>query len=176
MMDDSYQYGLAKSSLIRLSDELIAAHQAKQELETVHTQVQSRLEELQSRVDTEIAKLVQLHKAQLDYEHSQIVAMRETRAWRLFERWWLFKKRIFPENSRRLRVYYLVRSSFEIITSEGLSAFVKQLLKWLKGERRYYPRLPKSADAPADLFDPTAADIHRRHTDQVEPNEEELIR
>ncbi len=117
---------------------------------------------------------------QLETERHRIAAMQNTRGWHVLERWRRFKLRLLPANSRRLRLYYLVRTALTILLTQGPIQLLQRLAHWLKGERRYYrPRPTQAAHKDAEsefLFHPFRDQDYENYMRQVEPSSDELKR
>lgn len=108
-----------------------------QSINQARTQEITALEErLRAEMAAADARAEQARTEALRWER-EVFAMRGTRGWQVLEGWWRFKARRLPEGSRRLYAYYLLRSSFGFLSREGLGGFLRQLGRWLRGERRY---------------------------------------
>jgi GT2 family glycosyltransferase/SAM-dependent methyltransferase len=71
---------------------------------------------------------------------AELAAIQATRSWRFVNAWWSLKSRLLPIGTKRLRAYYLIRTTLSILFSQGPFALLNRFRRWLRGERRYAGR------------------------------------
>lgn len=130
----------ALAEIEQLNAELASLREAMADSQGLSRSQSEIVRELEERLRAELAsadaRAEQARTEALRWE-CEVFAMRGTRGWQVLEGWWRFKARRLPEGSRRLYAYYLLRSSFGFLSREGLGSFLRQLGRWLRGERRY---------------------------------------
>ncbi|MFN8419887.1 MAG: glycosyltransferase [Anaerolineae bacterium] len=113
------------------------------------TQHTTALGEVQEHAASERQQLI----AQVETLQAELRQLRNTRGWRLLERWWHIRHLLTISPSRRLRTRQLASTSMLIARREGPVALVNRMRLWLRGERRYHRPAPVAAEPPQPVVE-----------------------
>ena len=153
------QFTAEERQIFRQHNSQLRAYEMELSREKKHSQetgahVQAQYNQLRERLLALSQTQRELETA-LQRERDALFAIHATRSFRLLQRWWRIKNRVFPAGSRRLRMYELLRTSLGTLFKGGPFAFIKRLFLWLRGERRYYSRPGDSATIDIETTAPT---------------------